>query len=100
MSFSKEETQKIYDLITDGQWGFSVLSYSGRGMYGKECIGIVTSRPFDIIEAIDYNSDNKEDVELLCRFLKGCITDSMGRDLVVYNPSTKWNDETMQISSY
>lgn len=50
------------------------LDYSGRGMFGKRCVGIVTAEPSRIIE------------EAAARGIRGARTDSMGRSTIVYWP--------------
>lgn len=46
--------------------------YSGRGMFGKQCLGIVCDNPQAAIE------------EAASRGLRGAEVDSMGRQSIVY----------------
>lgn len=48
--------------------------YSGRGMYGKECWGIVCDDETECIEVA------------ATKGLKGAKTDNMGRRIIVYYP--------------
>lgn len=48
--------------------------YSGRGMYGKTCIGIVCDDPEDVIAEVG---------------VRGAQMDSMGRRTIVYWPKVK-----------
>lgn len=48
--------------------------YSGRGMYGAKCVGIVCADPTAAIE------------EAAARGLRGSRWDSMGKDFIVYWP--------------
>lgn len=73
-------------------------SYSGRGMYGGSCFGVVlpAQREFSILifglgyESRDLeDSDNSEHQQLaenLHRMARVAQTDSMGMDIIVYFP--------------
>ena len=56
----------------DDQMGRVYRQYSGRGMYGKTCIGFVTSNPTDLAAEIG---------------VRGSRTDSLGLNVIVYWPS-------------
>ena len=49
--------------------------YSGRGMYGKTCYGIVTDDPLAVVE------------DAAAVGLRGARTDSMGTHTIVYWPA-------------
>lgn len=59
--------------------------YSGRGMHGKRCIGVVCYNPLktlvDICDAV--RTEGYED----CSVLEDACMDSMGTDYIVYFPS-------------
>ena len=59
------------------EFGELMTNYSGRGMYGERCYGIVTDNPDELIERA---------VEL---GLKGASTDNMGLSTIVYWKSIK-----------
>lgn len=68
---------EIIDLLEEiaGEVGGDVrYNYSGRGMYGKTCVGIVCEDATKCIE------------EAAVRGFRGAKTDSMGRDTIVYWP--------------
>jgi uncharacterized protein YeeX (DUF496 family) len=76
--------------------GISIHSYSGRGMFGKECLGITFSRTYDfgsfVDDLIQYVADLDEDerdeaVQDLQGVFKNMRTDSMGRGTVSYWPN-------------
>lgn len=84
--------------------GYSPRSYSGRGMYGEQCVGFVTDTNLlaamanVIREAIFL--DNCTDGEkyradqLLTQMELGDVkTDSMGLDTIIYFPRVKWAEE-------
>lgn len=57
--------------------GFRPRSYSGRGMYGAECVGVSLDSPGDL------------DSEGLPR----ATQDSLGRGVILYWPGAKWTAE-------
>lgn len=69
------------------------LNYSGRGMYGRECFGLVV--PDSGIEACMllavYLSQEVGDISVE-NLASNVRTDSMGRDLIVYFPNYKLHD--------
>ncbi len=54
--------------------------YSGRGMYGKECYGIVCENSIECIEAA------------FAMGLRGAKTDNMGLRYIVYYPNPRIED--------
>lgn len=52
--------------------GLEPRSYSGRGMFGRECVAVVVTHPGGH------------------ELPKGWVWDSMGRDVVVYWPRKAW----------
>ena len=69
-------------------------SYSGRCMYGKCCVGVVTSEsPLDVgvklgVTLVSMNpSFDPSD-------LPGSSQDSMGRDVIIYWPSIAWPEDS------
>lgn len=67
-------------------------NYSGRGMFGKQCVGIVTDRNMAevMLELSDYlhecGIDNvKEELGRACY-------DNLGRDMVIYFPNVSCGD--------
>ena len=67
-------------------------SYSGRGMFGRECLGIVgktvadvTADLFDGLDALDL-PDSDAAYREVSAALRASRTDSMGMDVIVYFP--------------
>lgn len=61
-------------------------NYSGRGMYGKTCYGIVTDNIFYVVTTLcDMIRD--EGYESATGIIGEVRTDSMGLDKIVYFPS-------------
>ena len=67
----EDKIDAIYD-VADQIGGRVRESYSGRGMYGKTCYGIVCEDTTECIEAAAE------------RGIRGAETDSMGRSFIVY----------------
>jgi hypothetical protein len=61
--------------------GDARADYSGRGMYGNVCVGIVAS---DLLELGAAIAETVEDEELRKELLSNSRTDSMGYDTIVY----------------
>lgn len=77
MEFTKE--QKAVQRLANDTGGKLYTDYSGRGMYGDICMGVV----------ID-NSDYEEVLEHAVKLgLKNHRTDSMGLRMIIYFPSVK-----------
>lgn len=80
------DAQQLKKIINDA--GYEARSYSGRGMYGKECVGVTCDNQVDLIfDMMDHASRNQ------IKELKGCKTDSMGRSIIVYWPNVAWSEE-------
>lgn len=85
-------------LIEDA--GYEPQSYSGRGMYGSQCLGVVVTDlgKFigDVLYEIAVRIDDGEchAVELcepISDAFRGMRTDNMGRDIIVYFPNTEFS---------
>lgn len=63
--------------------------YSGRGMYGDECFGLIIDVP-DLIVGVAMRDVFGEDAWDIARAAR---TDSMGRSTIVYFPGWKVEDE-------
>lgn len=72
---------KILKELADDVGGRLCSDYSGRGMFGRECVGIVTDSPMHVIE------------KAAARGVRGFRTDNMGLDTIVYWPSVKKPEE-------
>lgn len=78
-------------MIIDGQELIDALyeancdprSYSGRGMYGDQCVGVAlgdTRQVWDIAQTFARAELN----------VPAPLTDSLGRGIIAYWPSVKW----------
>ena len=72
--------------------GIETRSYSGRGMYGKECLGVSIDRGglgnfiADVLENLD--TDRVEEIAEAFRHLS---TDSLGLGMIAYFPGVPYN---------
>jgi len=73
--------------------GYQARSYSGRGMYGKSCVGVTCgwAEAFTLgvkVGAVLASEDSAEALaDLWVR------TDSMGHDMIVYFPGVAWDED-------
>ena len=92
----REQVEMLISIIEGA--GFEVRSYSGRAMYGDECVGFT----FDgedsraIAELIESTQGDYEQVMELANALRNSRTDSMGRSAIMYFPTYQMevDDET------
>lgn len=72
-------------------------NYSGRGMYGENCVGISGSEDEcrDIITytILEMHDDRYEDFHNAVKTLLSYNTDNMGRDIIMYWPDLQSEDE-------
>ena len=74
---------EIIEDVADAIGGEVYPDYSGRGMFGSTCYGIVfAGNTTRVIE------------EASARGLRGAKTDSMGKDCIVYWPHVKADDNS------
>ncbi|MCB1711438.1 MAG: hypothetical protein KDH96_02815 [Candidatus Riesia sp.] len=92
-------SRDLFDKIESRLLDFDIKvheEYSGRGMYGKNCIGFsfCDTVPYfcyhfqeEIMQILDYcNEDEREMLdELYHCFLEGAEQDSLGMGTIVYN---------------
>lgn len=71
---------------------FIVRGYSGRGMYGKTCLGVVTENLAELIAALieGTNDDERKEVAEAIRTMQ---MDSFGRDTIVYFPKIQFQED-------
>lgn len=65
------------------------MDYSGRGMYGKTCPGVVVEDVREVYaEIADFNLDRppRDDEPTAGDLIRKCREDTMGRDVIVYLP--------------
>lgn len=100
------ESHEFAELIESA--GYEVRSYSGRGMFGKQCIGVSTDDVFELIanitkeivdtdiEPVSRDSSTvrlNEWIELMTQIR----TDSLGRGEIIYWPNMKWSADIQAV---
>lgn len=89
------EKHKLQELLESAEVGFR--SYSGRGMGGKECLGVTIRSPHglgefisDVIQGLEFLGEETSDVADAFRTM---VTDSMGLGMIVYFPDVPFVEE-------
>ena len=83
---------------------YRALSYSGRAMYGKECVGVSVPRTTneykfiaDILDAIAQDSMDEDELQdnlgWFSQQLKSASSDNFGLDTVFYFKRMEWVKE-------
>jgi methylglyoxal synthase len=86
-----EKTEKLIEMLEDG--GLSVRPYSGRGMYGDECIGaVIDDQREAMIFLVDLalDAEGRDERILVSRAARNVVFDSLGRDTIMYFPKFEW----------
>jgi hypothetical protein len=89
--------ERVRELFDDAQ--YEPRSYSGRCMYGENCLAVTTDSAseaatviLDVVQACAENGSAEDVLELVAK-LRGSRTDSMGRSrVVVYWPDIKMSE--------
>lgn len=96
------EKHALQKLVEAADEDFKVRSYSGRGMYGKTCLGIDIDRDTSlgdvfasILEAIanDESVVNEDGLIEAAEALRGMRSDNMGLGTIYYFPNVPYSDE-------
>jgi len=75
-----------------------VRRYSGRGMFGAECVGIVGNTEAGVLDDLDgvrlalRAQLRGDDLDAFNAAVERRQTDDMGRGIIVYFPSLKFNE--------
>lgn len=74
--------------------GFAIRSdYSGRGMFGQECFGIVANSIGKVVASILRNIDDPDVIEEFAGVLENLHSDSMGLSSIFYFPNFEFGEE-------
>lgn len=97
------DAKKLINLLNDAN--HSARTYSGRGMFGKECVGVTLDRNTPesefIADVIEVIADNEEwdTLREFCSLLRDSRGDSMGLGSIIYWPQIEWPDD-METGKY
>lgn len=67
-------------------------NYSGRGMYGKSCVGFVLDNESELLALGAIIAEMVEDPKLRNSLLRGSRIDSLGLGIIVYYPTITCDD--------
>jgi hypothetical protein len=81
-------SQRLIDIIKSS--GRHPRRYSGRNMFGRECVGVMVNDFFGSLVGFVGKCENTEEAAAL---VAGVTTDSMGRGTIAYWPSVEWVGE-------
>jgi hypothetical protein len=94
----------LKELIEDAE--FEARSYSGRGMYGRECVGISLDAGDELVigakvmkaavernEQLDPHDEDIIDLDDVIELFDRASTDALGRGTILYFPSVEWTGE-------
>lgn len=84
--------ESIIDLFEAAE--YEVRSYSGRGMYGSACLGVVCDNPtglmVELAMTLVETTDDKQEMLSILEELKNPRVDSMGRSQIMYWEDIPW----------
>lgn len=88
MTVVSSELLDVISIVTDEE--NIITDYSGRGMYGEKCLGIVTPNQMELIgymlEEINDREDSKELINEFSQMIRNCRIDNMGYNYILYFP--------------
>ena len=88
--------------------GYKTQSYSGRGMYGKQCLGVqvddsvfqfyanvIEQAADEIVSRLDDEHDDAvyDVLEEVGKMLRRTRSDSLGLSTIIYWPSIPWEED-------
>lgn len=85
--------ERLSEIVQEA--GFESQTYSGRGMYGKECVGYTVDNGDELFSAVMIaTSCEDEEKDHICNlFRNGVKQDRMGRDqTIIYFPRVKYQE--------
>ncbi len=83
------DLQTLKTIIRDA--GHKPRRYSGRNMYGKQCVGVSFDQP--VTEMFADLADAVDDPSHIGWLLRHVSQDQMGRGTILYWPDVEWEDE-------
>lgn len=92
--------KEVFETIKsfDNDDNFMVRSYSGRGMYGRECLGIDCKDPLEcfsqLVTLLCFEYEEASEVQDILECLGKPRWDSMGLDYILYFPRMEWVEES------
>src|SRR5688572_24954961 len=94
------DSNKLIELI-ESTGHYEARSYSGRGMYGKYCVGVSVDNVYTFISNMLCVVLDTEDSTLIyhfARLLENTSDDTLGYGYIVYWRSMTWPDDMIDDS--
>lgn len=82
-------TERLIDVLSAA--GYDYREYSGRGMFGKQCVGVDVSDLRDLMGLLAEIS--KIDPEFTAMLIQDAQFDDMGRGMIIYWPKASITKE-------
>lgn len=88
------EKKEVFSILMKNlpEIGYEPIRYSGRGMYGRSCLGFLVNTGSTLKVVLEIGS-MLEGWGLEVYDLGSLATDSLGMDEVIYFPSVPWSEE-------
>lgn len=85
--------RSFQDILMDA--GVDVRSYSGRGMYGRECLGVDIDRGSSFLDKLAdvLESATEDEIQTIADGIRDSRQDTMGLGSIIYWPNVKWEDD-------
>ena len=69
-------------------------SYSGRGMFGRSCLGIDVESVLSFYCEIIRQEMSEDEREMVADIVESSKTDNMGKDYIIYFPNVSYDNTT------
>ena len=81
------EKHSLQEILDDNN--YNTRAYSGRGMYGRACLGVAVDNVGRLLSGIvhEVNDDNREEI---AEAFRGMAMDSLGLGTIVYFPEVTY----------
>lgn len=72
-----------------------VVPYSGRGMYGFECVSVklTNDNPYGIVASVMFGAEDDSERSELVQIFERTAEDGLGLGMVIYWPRMEWPKE-------
>lgn len=88
------ESKRLIEILEDA--GCPVRRYSGRGMFGVQCVAFTLddcNSLLGVVADIVANTDDNDERRKINKIFRTALTDSMGLSTIVYFPRMKWEGD-------
>lgn len=89
----REIGEVIKDYCKDNDYSF-YSDYSGRGMFGRKCVGVVCDNPFEVLVDI-VDTLMSEGYDSVRDSLGAVNLDCLGTSKILYFPSVEYEEDSI-----